>query len=174
MENLSDILIIFGAKYLIFFVAGIAFLFLLKQPRNKQKQIVIFSIISLPLIYAAAKMSAIFYYNPRPFVSDNLISLIPHNPDNGFTSDHALLGGAIFSIIFYFNRKIGLLLFILTILVGVSRVVANIHHPIDIIGSVAIAFIVSFFVYRFLIRLNFYNRYSDQKPFRKRNLICKI
>jgi len=174
VEHLSDILIIFSAKYLVFFVAGIAFLFLLKQPRNKQKQIIIFSIISLPLVYLAAKTSAIFYYNPRPFVSDNLIPLVTHNPDNGFTSDHTLLAGAIFSIIFYFNRKIGLLLFILTISVGISRVVANIHHPIDIIGSIAVALVVSFFVYQFLTHSDFYNRYSDQKPFRKRNSICKI
>ncbi len=140
MENLFDMLIIFCANYLIIFIIGVALLYLFKQPRNKQKQIIIFSLISLPLIYITAKILSVFYYDPRPFVSSHLVPLISHDPDNGFPSDHALLGSAISAIIFCFNRKVGIFLFVLTLLVGTARVMAGVHHPIDIVGSVVVAF----------------------------------
>lgn len=151
MEYLLNNLIIFSAEYLLILIAGIAFLYFLKQPKNQQKQIIIFSLISLPLIYLIAKISAIFYYNPRPFVLDNSISLIFHEANNGFPSSHTLLGSAISAVIFYFNQKIGVLLLTLSVLVGIARVLAGVHHLIDIIGSIVFAFSVLFLIYRNLL-----------------------
>jgi undecaprenyl-diphosphatase len=129
----------------------IAFLYFLKQSRDRQRRIIIFSLISLPAIYIVAKTLSIFYYNPRPFALSHSVPLIFHVPDNGFTSDHVLLSSAISAIIFYLNRKLGILLLMLAMLVGIARVLAGVHHPIDVIGSIVIAFSVSFLIYRNLL-----------------------
>jgi membrane-associated phospholipid phosphatase len=51
------------------------------------------------------------------------------------------------AIIFVYSRKLGVLLVILGILISVSRVMAKVHYPIDIVGSIAIAISVTGFAW---------------------------
>ena len=133
-----NLIIIFIAKYFLFVSAAIAVAYLFRQPRAKQKEILIFALVLLPLSYIAAKLISRFYFDPRPFAQGNFTPLIPHAPDNGFPSDHTLLGAAIAFAVFRFNKKLGFLLLYLTILVGVARVLAGVHHATDIAGSIVI------------------------------------
>jgi undecaprenyl-diphosphatase len=130
--------IIFIAKYLLFVSVFIAILYFAKMSRVKQKETLIFAAILLPLSYIAAKIVSHFYFDPRPFVIGHFTPLIPHAADNGFPSDHTLLAAAIAFVIFHYNKKIGLLLFVFAILIGLARVLAGVHHSIDIAGSIVI------------------------------------
>ncbi|MFA6973123.1 MAG: phosphatase PAP2 family protein [Parcubacteria group bacterium] len=140
--------IIFGAKYLIV-LSGIIFLaYLLQQSGDKQKQIILFAIISLPTIYVAAKLASLVYFDPRPFVVGNFAPLIPHAADNGFPSDHTLLAGALSAVIFFFHKKIGLILLVVALVVGGARVLAGVHHAVDVVGSIGIAFFVAYLLHK--------------------------
>lgn len=70
--------------------------------------------------------------------------LFPHSIDNGFPSEHVLLAIIVAGVVFAYNRKLGVILAILGLVVGSARVLANVHHPIDIIGGVTIALISIF------------------------------
>jgi undecaprenyl-diphosphatase len=153
MKNILDNLAIFGAKYLLFFVIGIALFYFLKQPGDRQKRIIFFSLIVLPLSYVLAKIAGYFYYDARPFVAGNFTPLVPHDVTNGFPSDHMLLGAAVAAIIFRFNKKLGAGLFTLALLIGGARVYAGVHHVMDIIGSIAIVACVFFLASLFFKRL---------------------
>lgn len=133
-------LIIFTGKYLIFIIGLIAIIATLFSEKTVRNNIIILAIISSLIALALALVIGSFYYDPRPFVIDHFIPLIPHSPDNGFPSDHTLFGMVAAATMFIYHRKIGILLGILAILVGIARVIAGIHHPIDIIGGVLIAF----------------------------------
>lgn len=142
-----NMLIIFAAKYLFILsvlIAGIYFL-LLSIP--KKKEFSVFTVIALPFTYVLAKLSSLFIFDPRPFVTDHITPLIAHASDNGFPSDHMLLTTAIASVVFVYNRWLGLLLFGIALAVGISRVIAGVHHPLDIIGSVVLAVISTAVVY---------------------------
>jgi len=141
MHNPVDLLFIFGAKYLYLVVIIIAALWFLRQPRPKQKEIFILACICLPLIYVISLAVGNLYYNPQPFVVEGFKPLIPHKADNGFPSHHVLLLSAISALIFPFSRRIGLLLWILTLVVGFSRVYAGVHHIVDVIASMLISII---------------------------------
>ena len=145
-----DSLIIFGAKYLYIVVVAVAIIYILRQPREKQKRILILAIISLPIAYIVAKIGSWLYFDPRPFVVGNFTPLVPHVADNGFPSDHTLLTSAIASVIYVFNKKIGVLLWILALIVGISRVSAGIHHPVDILGSIIISVLIVFVAHKFI------------------------
>ena len=146
----SNLLIIFGAKYLLWVLIGMAFIWFLKQPRERQKRIIFFAITAFPVIYAVSRIVAGFYYNPRPFVVDNFTPLIPHEPNNGFPSDHTLLSAAVATVIYPLSKKVGAISWVMAILVGTSRVLAGIHHPIDIAGSIIIAIFGGFITYHIL------------------------
>lgn len=148
---MQNLLIIFGAKYLIAAIVLISIYFFWKQSKPARKQILIFAAIVLPVSYVAAKISSLFYFDARPFVVENFVPLIEHARDNGFPSDHTLLGGALAAVTFFFNRKVGTILFVLTVLMGASRVLAGVHHAVDIIGSLLITAIVASIANRFVL-----------------------
>jgi undecaprenyl-diphosphatase len=156
-------LIIFGATNLIWFIIIIAGIFCLLQSRKKQKELIIFIGISLPIIYIVAKIGSLFYFDTRPFVIENFVPLIAHAPDNGFPSDHTLLSSAVAMVIFFYNRKIGLLLLILALLVGLSRILAGVHHATDIFGSLGFAIIFSWLVHKYgmpiILQSKIYKKY---------------
>lgn len=145
--NISNLIIVFGAKYLIFLLLLLVVIFFFKQTALIKKQLIIMGLISLPLIYLVAKLGSMLYFNSRPFVAGGFLPLIPHSPDNGFPSDHVLLSSALAMVIFYYKQKSGLIIMTLSILVGISRVLAGVHHSIDIIGSIVISIIISTLVY---------------------------
>jgi uncharacterized membrane protein len=121
------------------------------QPRAKQKEMVAFGIVALPIMYVILKLVALIYFDPRPFVVDHFIPLIPHGPDNGFPSDHTILSAAAASVIYPYNKKVSAVLWIFTLLVGISRVYTGIHHPIDIIASIIIAIITAYATYTYVL-----------------------
>jgi len=150
--TLPNYLFIFGAKYLFVLAGIIAVIWFWKLPNEKKKETVVFGIIALPLIYIVAKIGSGLYFNPRPFVVGHFTPLIPHDLDNGFPSDHVLLISAIASVIFPFSKKVSTYIWIVAILVGISRVYVGIHHPIDVIGSAVISIMISTLVYEVLKR----------------------
>lgn len=157
-----EISIVFIAKYLVFVSAAIAAVFFLRQPRARQKEILLFAVILLPLSYIMAKIISCFFFNPRPFVVDNLTPLIQHAADNGFPSEHTLFGAAVAAAVFHFNKKVGMLLALLATLVGAARVLAGVHHWADILGSISIV-LLAYLMTLIFRRFNLRNKKYAQK-----------
>jgi len=141
-----DTLIIFCAKYLVAASALVATYAFFTATRRTRKEMLVLGIIALPLTYVVAKLAGHFYFDPRPFVT-GARQLIPHSPDNGFPSDHTLLAAGLAAVVWPFRHRAGVVLGILAIVVGFARVAAGVHHSVDIIGSIVIAFAVAAFVY---------------------------
>jgi len=149
---LIDDVAIFTAKYLYLFVLLIVVIFFFSQPRKLQKSMAICGIIIAPLAYAISRISSYFYYDPRPFVVMHFTPLIAHAADNGFPSDHVLLTGAVAMIVWFYNKRLSIVLWALALLIGWARVYAGIHHSTDIIGSVAIVLVASLAYHLFAVR----------------------
>ncbi|MDE2188621.1 MAG: phosphatase PAP2 family protein [Patescibacteria group bacterium] len=143
----ADYFFIFGARYLYLLAGLIVLAWFWKLPRESKKDIIIFGIIALPTIYIVSKIGAWLYFDARPFVVGHFTPLIPHDPDNGFPSDHVLLVSAIASIIYPFSKKTSAMVWAIAILVGISRVYVGIHHLIDVVGSVVLSIVISALAY---------------------------
>jgi len=143
-----NLLIIFGAKYLYLVAVAITVIGFWLLPREKKQTAAVFGIISLAATYAVALLSGLLFNNPRPFVSEHITPLIPHAPNNGFPSDHVLLISALASVIYCYNRRLGLLAFAVAILVGASRVFASIHHWVDVASAIGIAVLTNAIIYK--------------------------
>lgn len=132
-------LTIFAAKYLVFLDALLALavvIWLLRaRSRPQVGRWLIATVIMLVLSYVFAKIGAAIYSDPRPFTIDHVKPLIPHAPDNGFPSDHALLAAAIVAAALFLSPVWSIPFIILGILVDWARVGSGIHHVVDVIGS---------------------------------------
>ncbi len=132
-------IIIFVARYFLFLSVAIVAVYWLRTSRSMKIklgwQLVVGGAIALVLSAIASHL----YYDTRPFVSQHLVPLIAHAPDNGFPSDHALFTSFLGFTILLYSRRLGALLLLIALLVGAARVAAHIHNPIDIVGSFVIA-----------------------------------
>lgn len=142
-----DTLIILSAQYLYLLVLLIAAVFFFMQSGAVRKSMAICGIIIAPVAYIIARIAGHFYYDPRPFVVGHFTPLIAHAADNGFPSDHALLTGVVAMIMFFYNKKLSAVLWILAIIVGGARVLSGIHHTADILGSLIIAILAGIIYY---------------------------
>jgi undecaprenyl-diphosphatase len=98
----------------------------------------------LPLAFIVSLIAAKLYYNPRPFVVGHFTPVISHAMNNGFPSDHTLLSAAIASLVWAYSRRLGLVFFGITLLIGLSRVYLGVHHLVDIVGAIVIAIICGY------------------------------
>jgi undecaprenyl-diphosphatase len=129
----------FAGKYLIFILALAAIIIALLSERTVRNSIIRLALLAFPTALLMAWVAGLLYYHTRPFVVEGVQPLISHQPDNGFPSDHTLLAMVSSGVLFVHNRKAGLLLGILGILIGIARVIAKLHYPIDILGGIGIA-----------------------------------
>ncbi|OGI86683.1 hypothetical protein A3A91_03535 [Candidatus Nomurabacteria bacterium RIFCSPLOWO2_01_FULL_36_16] len=136
-----DQIIIFFAEYVYMLIAGIAFCFVIFSDAPTRKAVLVIGVFSSAIALIADKVLNQTIVSPRPFVVEDITPLFPHVASNGFPSEHALFAMVIGSTIFLYNKKIGALLFALTLGIGVARVLANVHHPVDILRGFAIGFV---------------------------------
>lgn len=145
-------LIVFIASYVYLVSIALFAGYFFYAQKIVRRRFLLISVFALPLSYLLGLLAKHLYYDPRPFVVLHITPLFAHAADNGFPSDHALLMGTLAAIVTVFDRRLGVLLWILAILVGSARVLAAVHHPIDILASFAIAIIATLVVTTLLKR----------------------
>lgn len=98
------------------------------------------------------------YPSPRPFlVSDSVNKLISHGGMDSFPSGHATFFAAIATVLYFYHKKIAVFYALGALLIGVARIVAGIHWPVDILAGYVIGGIVAVAVY-YLYNLIIVNR----------------
>ncbi len=134
-------IVIFSVEYLYLFIACIALgYFFIARKSVKLREVVVIFLMAFGLALVIDKISNQLIDSPRPFVVEKVSPLVSHVADNGFPSEHTLLVFLIAGTVFLFNKKMGTTLGILALGVGVGSVLAKVHHPIDVLGSIGIAF----------------------------------
>ena len=139
LRTMINSIIVFLANYLYIIIVLVAIVAVVFANQTARKSILKLALLTLPLAFIIANILGRLFYNPRPFVVEHIKPLIPHAANNGFPSDHTLLVISIASILFVYNKRLGVFLFILGLIVGFARIYAKVHHPIDILGSIGIA-----------------------------------
>lgn len=134
-------LIVLAANYLYLVVALIGLVTWLTRARAGRIVLglttVVAGVVGLLLIVVASSL----YVDRRPFVSHHVQPLIPHAADNGFPSDHTTLAMVIALSVLTVSWRWGGLAVVAALGVGVARVAADVHSPLDIAGAVVIAVI---------------------------------
>lgn len=76
----------------------------------------------------------------RPYdMHASIVPLLPRSADPSFPSDHATAALAIAFGVFFVSRRAGWFFLAFACLVSVSRVLAGMHHPTDVLASFVVA-----------------------------------
>ena len=105
-------------------------------------------VIFLPAIvaYALAEVIKLALPLPRPFVELLFVPLIAvGDPLGSFPSSHAAFFAALCGGMYAKDRSLGVWFALAAIVIGVARVVAGVHWPVDVLFGLFIGFFVGFF-----------------------------
>ena len=86
------------------------------------------------------------FYIPRPFIQFGFEPLLAHEDSSTFPSKHTTSAFIISYAIARLNLYAGILLFLLSFIIGLTRIISGIHRPLDILSGFVIATLLSFFL----------------------------
>lgn len=140
---MKHLFVVVAGEYLfILVIAGLIFAWI-RARRETKLRFLLSAAVAGALAYGLSLLAAHMYFDPRPFVVRGVAPLIAHAADNGFPSDHALLTMTLSATTVFFNRKTAALMALVTVLVGVARVMALVHTPQDIAGAWVLGIVAS-------------------------------
>lgn len=150
-SKLSDLIFVFFADYLQYFLllAFAAFLFKISK-ELRLRLLVTTAVSSLASRFIVTEIIRVFYHRPRPFSVWHVTQLISENKWS-FPSGHATFFFAIATSVYFYNKKWGIAFFIMAILMGVGRIISGVHYPTDILGGIIIGIVVAYLVF-FVVR----------------------
>ena len=146
-DPLLDKFAVPSAQYMPFiFIILLAYLWFF---RKEYRKFILYSGYSVVAGLLANFLITLFYFHNRPFMDNLGTLLIKHTSDSSFPSDHTTFMLSIAFTLLCFNktRKLGIILSILGIIGGISRIYCGVHYPFDILGSVIVAAVASFVIF---------------------------
>jgi undecaprenyl-diphosphatase len=143
---LEDIVVEFFATFFIWFLfAGLIVLWFI-DGKIKKEQVIHALLASLVAWLIVLAIKHIFP-TVRPFIlNGGEVDVLFKPTDSAFPSAHTALAFGLAVTIFMHDRKIGWFYLIGALIVGVARVVANVHYPLDIVGGALIGTLVAVIV----------------------------
>ncbi len=115
-----------------------------------------------------------FYDQPRPFdVLEGVSQLVEQTSFASFPSGHTIFFFSLGTALIFFSYRLGGLILLGGALIGLSRVIAGIHWPSDILGGAVLGFWVGLVV--IFIWLRFFDRSELSKQLarlKKYNALC--
>lgn len=152
-SDMTDSLIVFGARYLIFvpcIVLGVLALWEYKKGNRVVFLTVAQVLIAGLIAWGAAHLIKFFVFSPRPFLSmDGVRTLFVYGGNDSFPSGHAALSAALAAALFFSHRKLAFSFALAALVIGLSRIVSGIHFPADIAGGYVLGAVVGVLVLRF-------------------------
>jgi len=148
-SQIFDFLTIFLASYLQYFLVAAFLLLLYFSVYSKREKLTIFWVTAISVVVARLGVTEIirfFYHRPRPFLTYQLYPLISEN-EWSFPSGHSTFFFAMAAAIYLYNKKWGIGFFIAALLMNISRIVAGVHYPSDILGGMVVGIVVAYVVF---------------------------
>lgn len=129
-----DVLAIFFAKYLSFLLIILVMVLFWKRWE------VIFQSLLAGIVARLGFVEIIrfFWPKPRPFVENHVNLLLDKIDQSAFPSGHAAFFFALSFVVFLDNKKAGMLFFVASFFIAISRVFVGIHWPSDLIAGMIV------------------------------------
>ena len=162
---LLDGAIVFFARYFPYLLVLGFLLFLLAEPGRRRRSFLFLETVLAVLLSRGIITEGIrfFYHTPRPFEAWQVPPMVPETLGNSFPSGHAAIFFAVAMVLFFWDKKWSSWFFIFALLMGLARVTAGTHWPLDIAGGALIG-IASTLVVHSLLKKPFKALISKYEP----------
>jgi len=138
---MSKLIIEFLASFLLWFMFFGLFVLWFTDGKIKKEQ-VIHAIFAASSAWVIAHLIKAIFPTLRPFqVNDSPTAVIIPLANGGFPSGHTAAAFALAVTIWQHNKKAGVVFLVSALLVGIGRMLANVHYPVDILGGAVLGIV---------------------------------
>ena len=102
------------------------------------------AIIGSGIARGIAQLIKMAYYHPRPGVTLDFVPLFPET-SYSFPSGHAITFFALAMAVYMINKKFGIILFAVAMVISSARIMAGVHWPSDIIAGATCGIGIGYF-----------------------------
>ncbi len=138
-----DNLIIFVADLFPYIVILFAVIYLFFYKKDWKEFFLIF--FSASFAWFLSYVLKYLIHTERPFVALQNIQNLFTESGYAFPSGHATFFMALAFAIFFFHKKTGYIFIFFALLIGIARIIAGVHFPVDILGGYILGFLIAFF-----------------------------
>ncbi len=136
-------MITFLASYLTWFIFAVIPVMWWIDGR-KLKEATLHACASSLLAWIIVNFLKEMFATTRPYLINGTTALTATQPrDPAFPSGHTAAAIALAVTIYFHNKKLGIVFIIAAILIGIGRVLARVHYPIDILGGAIVGTLVA-------------------------------
>lgn len=141
--KVEDVTITFFASFLIWLMfAGVLVLWLLDGRITKEE--VLHALLASFTAWVLAEIIKRIFPTLRPYQTDGRGILTMTMPTDGaFPSGHAAASFALALTIWLHDRKLGWIFLVAALVIGIARVLGNVHYPVDILGGAVLGIFVA-------------------------------
>lgn len=144
----------FSATFLIWILyAGLIVLWLFGKKINRKQ--VVYALIAGFVAWSIAQGIKIIFPTLRPFmINGNPVGVLITPTGSAFPSAHTALAFSLAVTIFLLDGKIGWIYLSVAMFIGIARILANVHYPIDILGGALIGTLVAVIIEKIHVRVD--------------------
>ncbi len=163
-SEIMDFIFVFCARYLQYFVLIFVLYFLIFhvdtgiKSKNKFHQ----KVKEIALVFSSGLLSLavvnflkVLFANPRPFDLGlhGVDPLFMYSDLGSFPSGHAMFFSALAMSIYSLHPRVGRYLFVIAIIIPISRVIAGIHFPVDIFWGFMLGSFASYLFFNYIYKI---------------------
>lgn len=146
--NCLDSLGIFFAKYFEYVLILCLILFLVLNFKKRWKTVIVAFVSAVLARFVIVEFIRWLWQRPRPFIANNVNLLLDYPNKASFPSGHAAFYFALSTIVYFYNKKIGILFYLGSFLICLARVFVGIHWPTDILAGAIIGILFGWLIYK--------------------------
>lgn len=146
LDSFMPFITSFGNRGFIWIVIGII-MCVFKKSRKAGAAVLLALLVGY--IFGNMVLKNVFARQRPCWINDGVDMLINMPHDFSFPSGHTLSSFVAAFTIYFYNKKIGVLTIIFAALIAFSRLYLYVHFPSDVLGGIAIAFIIAFGMKKF-------------------------
>ena len=132
---------------------GLIIWFLVSKHRLRVLRIIFLSLAAALGAWFLTNLFKYNLFNPRPFEILGIVPIITTNLGDAWPSGHATFMSALAVALWSQDKKIGIIFFGAALVVGLARIMAGVHYPLDVLSGWLLGSLVGYGLIFVLSRL---------------------
>lgn len=154
-SSLIDATIRFTAEWYGYIILVALFVYLFEHRDNPQKGVRDLFVVSVVAVLAwfLAHFFKDVFQTLRPFAADARVIPLLFESGYAFPSGHATFFMSLAASLWFYHKHLATFFGFSAVLIGVARVAAGIHWPIDILGGLILGCVIGVALHAFFVKL---------------------